>query len=117
MTVSRWTTVAAAIVGGAMLATSAMGAQAEDRERVKIVQQALKDRGHDPGAVDGQMGPKTEAALRDYQQKEGLRGTGTADADTLTRLRARTPATAPSIGSSATGTSNDGMATETRQTK
>lgn len=117
MTVSRWTAVAAAIVGGAMLATPAMGAQAEDRERVKIVQQALKDRGHDPGAVDGHMGPKTEAALRDYQQKEGLRGTGTADADTLTRLRTRTPATAPSIGSSATGISNDGMATETRQTK
>jgi len=119
MTVSRWTTVAAAIVGGAMLATSAMGAQAEDRERVKIVQQALKDRGHDPGAVDGQMGPKTEAALRDYQQKEGLKATGTADADTLARLTAwaRTPAAAPSIGSSATGISNDGMATETRQTR
>ena len=119
MSVSRWTTVAAAIVGGAMLATSAMGAQAEDREHVKIVQQALKDRGHDPGAVDGEMGPKTKAALRDYQQKEGLKATGTADADTLARLTAwaRTPATAPGIGSSAIGTSNDGMATETRQTK
>jgi peptidoglycan hydrolase-like protein with peptidoglycan-binding domain len=119
MTVSRWTTVAAVIVGGVMLATSAMSAQAEDPEHLKIVQQALKDRGHDPGAVDGEMGPKTEAALRDYQQKEGLNATGTADADTLARLTAwaRTPATAPSIGSSATGTSNDGMATETRQTE
>src|SRR5687767_1751624 len=111
MSVSRWTSVAAAIVGGAMLATSAMGAQAEDREHVKIVQQALKDRGHDPGAVDGEIGPKTKAALRDYQQKEGLKATGTADADTLARLTARTPATAPGIGSSAIGTSNDGMAT------
>ena len=119
MTASTWTTVAAVIVGSVMLATSAIGLQAEDREHVKIVQQALKDRGHDPGAVDGEMGPKTKAALRDYQQKEGLKATGTADADTVARLTAwaRTPATAPNIGSSATGTSNDGMATETRQTK
>src|SRR5712691_12504484 len=30
-------------------------------EQVKAVQQALKDEGHDPGDVDGRMGPKLAA--------------------------------------------------------
>jgi len=46
--------------------------------------------------VDGEMGPKTEAALRDYQQKEGLTATGTADTETMAKL---TAATSPSPGS------------------
>lgn len=71
-------------------------AQKADRTQVKAVQQALKDKGHDPGAVDGEMGPKTEAALRDYQQKEGLTATGTADTETMAKL---TAATSPSPGS------------------
>ena|SRR5688572_4931202 len=116
--VSRWTIVLAGIAIAMMLATSAIGAQPGDREQVKAVQQALKDKGHDPGEVDGAMGPKTEAALRDYQRKEGLKATGAADADTMARLTAwaRRPATAPGIGSSATGTSNDGTSTETTPT-
>jgi peptidoglycan hydrolase-like protein with peptidoglycan-binding domain len=88
-------------------------AQTVDRAQVKAVQQALKDKGHDPGAVDGEMGPKTEAALRDYQQKEGLTATGTADAETMAKL---TAAASPS-GGSVTGTSNDSAPTEAKQTK
>jgi hypothetical protein len=82
-------------------------AQGADREQVKAVQQALKDKGHDPGEVDGAMGPKTEAALRDYQKKEGLKATGTADAETMAKLTASAnlPAASPSAGS--TGTSKD----------
>ena len=57
-----------------------------DAEQVRAVQQALKDKGHDPGEVDGKMGPKTQAALRDYQQKEGLKATGRLDAETTTKL-------------------------------
>lgn len=88
-------------------------AQTADRAQVKAVQQALKDKGHDPGAVDGEMGPKTEAALRDYQQKEGLTATGTADAETMAKLIA---AASPS-GGSATGTSKDAAASGAKQTK
>jgi peptidoglycan hydrolase-like protein with peptidoglycan-binding domain len=78
-------------------------AQGADREQVKAVQQALKDKGHDPGEVDGAMGPKTEAALRDYQQKEGLKATGVADAATMAKLTASAnlPAASPSAGSPA----------------
>jgi peptidoglycan hydrolase-like protein with peptidoglycan-binding domain len=72
-------------------------AQSGDREQVKAVQQALKDKGHDPGEVDGAMGPKTEAALRDFQKKEGLKATGTADAETMAKLTASAsmPAASP----------------------
>jgi peptidoglycan hydrolase-like protein with peptidoglycan-binding domain len=71
---------------------------------VKAVQQALKDKGHDVGDVDGRMGPKTQAALRDFQQKEGLKATGRGDAETMAKLgvEASSPAASPS-GSSSTG--------------
>ena len=88
-------------------------AQKADRTQVKAVQQALKDKGHNPGAVDGEMGPKTEAALRDYQQKEGLTATGTADAETMAKLIA---AASPSPGSP-TETSKDSAPTGATQTK
>jgi peptidoglycan hydrolase-like protein with peptidoglycan-binding domain len=82
-------------------------------EQVKAIQQALKDQGHDPGEIDGIMGPKTEAALRDYQQKQGLKATGHLDAETSAKLgvEAKTsaapsssstsPAASPSTGASA----------------
>jgi pentapeptide MXKDX repeat protein len=57
-----------------------------DREHVKAIQQALKDKGHDPGAIDGVMGPKTSSALRDFQKKEGLTATGQIDQETLAKL-------------------------------
>lgn len=56
------------------------------REQVRAVQQALKDRGHDPGDIDGAMGPKTRAALQDFQRKEGLNVTGRIDAATREKL-------------------------------
>lgn len=77
-------------------------------EQVKAVQQALKDKGHDAGDVDGRMGPKTQAALRDFQQKEGLKATGRADAETMAKLgveaKTSSPAASPS-GQSPAGAS------------
>ena len=55
-------------------------------EQVRAAQQALKDKGHDPGEIDGKMGPKTQAALKDYQSKEGLKASGRLDAETMTKL-------------------------------
>ncbi len=53
---------------------------------VSATQQALKDKGFDPGPVDGRMGPHTKTALRDFQKKEGLKATGRMDNDTMARL-------------------------------
>lgn len=70
--------------------------------QVKAVQQALKDKGHDPGAVDGKMGPKTQAALRDFQSKEGLKASGRLDTETMSKLGVEAKAGASATGSSTT---------------
>jgi peptidoglycan hydrolase-like protein with peptidoglycan-binding domain len=61
-------------------------AKGGNAEQVRAVQQALKDKGHDPGDIDGKMGPKTQAALRDFQSKEGLKASGRLDAETMAKL-------------------------------
>jgi peptidoglycan hydrolase-like protein with peptidoglycan-binding domain len=93
-------------------------------EQVKAVQQALKDKGQDPGDVDGRMGPKTQAALRDFQQKEGLKATGRADAETMAKLgvEAKTGAvdsssSSPAALPSGTGASKDATSTGAKQAK
>jgi peptidoglycan hydrolase-like protein with peptidoglycan-binding domain len=53
---------------------------------VMAAQQALKDKGHDPGKIDGRMGPRTRAMLSDYQKAEGLKITGQLDNDTRGKL-------------------------------
>jgi len=40
------------------------------------MQQAVKDKGFDPGAVDGIEGPKTASALKDYEKSENVTMTG-----------------------------------------
>ncbi len=46
------------------------------RAQVMVMQQALKDKGFDPGPIDGTVGPKTDAALRSYQKGENARLAG-----------------------------------------
>lgn len=64
-----------------------------DRADIEKVQKALKQQGHDPGAIDGVLGPQTSAALRAYQKEQGLSATGRLDDATLAKLQ---PATAAS---------------------
>jgi peptidoglycan hydrolase-like protein with peptidoglycan-binding domain len=53
---------------------------------VREAQQALQDKGHDVGPIDGLMGPKTAAAVREFQQAQGLKATGRLDRETLSAL-------------------------------
>jgi putative chitinase len=55
-------------------------------ERVKALQQALQDKGFDPGEIDGDFGPGTEAAVLAFQQSEGLLADGKAGPQTLGAL-------------------------------
>jgi osmotically-inducible protein OsmY len=57
-----------------------------DRERVRMAQEILMEKGHDPGPIDGAMGRQTRAALREFQKAEGLRPTGRLDGPTIARL-------------------------------
>ncbi len=53
---------------------------------VKALQQALVDGGWADLVCDGVYGPKTEAAVKYYQQKNGLAATGRAGSNTLNKL-------------------------------
>jgi hypothetical protein len=55
----------------------------------RAAQQALKTQGFDPGPIDGRMGPRTHAALSDYQRKNDLPVTGMLDDATMTKLDVR----------------------------
>jgi localization factor PodJL len=49
-------------------------------------QRQLKALGFDPGTTDGDLGPQTEAALREYQRAYRLPPTGRMDEVTLRSL-------------------------------
>jgi peptidoglycan hydrolase-like protein with peptidoglycan-binding domain len=49
---------------------------AQGSDDVRAEQQALKDKGCDPGPIDGINGPRTQAALRDFQTKQNLQEDG-----------------------------------------
>jgi peptidoglycan hydrolase-like protein with peptidoglycan-binding domain len=66
---------------------------------VRSAQQALKGKGFNPGPVDGVMGPRTTAAVKEFQQKENLTVSGSLDADTNARLMASVPPPAASPAS------------------
>jgi hypothetical protein len=53
---------------------------------VRSAQEALDRQGFEPGRIDGILGPRTQAALRGYQRKNGLAATGQIDSATLRSL-------------------------------
>jgi hyperosmotically inducible protein len=53
---------------------------------VMAMQQALKDKGFDPGPIDGIAGPRAVAALKAFQKAENLTITGQLDRDTAAKL-------------------------------
>ncbi len=53
------------------------------KDNLKLVQERLKREGVYAGPVDGEMNAQTEAALRAYQQQQGLPVTGAVDRETL----------------------------------
>ena len=58
------------------------------RGEIKVLQQALNDRGFGAGAVDGVLGPATRAGVRRLQQSLGLPADGFATPQLLERLQA-----------------------------
>ncbi len=59
--------------------------QAMSAPRVDVVQRALNADGAHP-TVDGRVGPKTEAALRKFQQRHSLLVTARPDSATISAL-------------------------------
>ncbi len=53
---------------------------------VRAAQEKLKDKGYDPGPVDGIWGSRTAAAVSEYQRKEKMAVTSRLDTETLGKL-------------------------------
>jgi peptidoglycan hydrolase-like protein with peptidoglycan-binding domain len=72
------------------------GSESERQERVSAdqlkskdireVQKKLNEEGFRAGSVDGQWGPQTQAAIKNFQQSKGLEATGRLDEKTLDEL-------------------------------
>jgi peptidoglycan hydrolase-like protein with peptidoglycan-binding domain len=80
--------------------------QAQGSDIVKQAQQKLSQAGHDVGKPDGIMGPKTQAGLKEFQEKKGLQASGQLDKQTLAALGVSGEVT---TGSAATGGSSSGQ--------
>jgi peptidoglycan hydrolase-like protein with peptidoglycan-binding domain len=67
-------------------ATQSPGTQ-QDSDTVKQAQEQLSSLGHDAGPADGIMGPKTQAAVKEFQESKGLQVSGRLDSQTLAALQ------------------------------
>src|SRR5579863_6392944 len=82
-----WTRVVFILVMTGMLGLSLMPrASAADRDDIKKAQETLRDKGYDPGPIDGVLGPQTRGAISQYQKSENLPVTGHLDAQTAGKL-------------------------------
>jgi murein L,D-transpeptidase YcbB/YkuD len=60
--------------------------QRSSTQDIKKAQEALKNKGHNPGSVDGVMGQQTRQAIRAFQKANGLKESGILDAETAEKL-------------------------------
>jgi peptidoglycan hydrolase-like protein with peptidoglycan-binding domain len=63
------------------------------KENIQRIQERLKAERMYAGPVDGELNAQTKAALRQYQQKQGLPVSGAADEATLKELQIGLPTT------------------------
>src|SRR5205085_9540785 len=68
-------------------------------EKVRRIQQMLKEKGFDPGEIDGIWGRNTIAAVRQFQAKQGLEVDGVVGPNTTAALFAGTPPLSQAAGS------------------
>jgi peptidoglycan hydrolase-like protein with peptidoglycan-binding domain len=71
---------------GAAKEEGAVAAVSLDSSQISEMQKLLQEKGYDPGTTDGVMGEKTQEALRNFQEAQGLAATGEPDEDTLRAL-------------------------------
>jgi len=84
---SMWARVVFILLMTAVLGLILMPrASAADQDNIKKVQQTLRDKGFDPGPIDGHMGSQTREAISQYQKSENLPVTGHLDAETAGKL-------------------------------
>lgn len=75
--------LASSILAFSLLAIPVM---AQSHSKIREVQQALKDKGFDPGAVDGVNGRATRVAIKKFQAQNNLTADGRLGPKTLDAL-------------------------------
>ncbi len=75
-----------------------------DRAARQRIQEGLKSAGFDPGTTDGQFGPRTRAAIRNWQSASAARATGYLNNEAAEALQSPDPAASP-LAQAATGAS------------
>lgn len=73
--------------GAAFIASWPEGERSLLRAEARELQSLLTERGYSTGGVDGRIGGRTRAAIRDYQLAAGLPADGYPSVDLLRRLR------------------------------
>jgi peptidoglycan hydrolase-like protein with peptidoglycan-binding domain len=68
------------------ISLSAVPALAQGRATIRDAQQALKDKGFDPGPVDGVNGPATRSAVKKFQAQQNIAADGVLGGKTLDAL-------------------------------
>jgi hypothetical protein len=66
--------------------TRSGAAQELSKNDMKLIQQRLQEKGYDPGNVDGTADETTRAAIRKFQEDQGIPVTGTIDERTANQL-------------------------------
>jgi len=61
-------------------------AERMSRAEIRDVQEKLAKLGYEPGSTDGEMGARTETAIRNFQRDKGLNATGELTDETLAAL-------------------------------
>jgi putative peptidoglycan binding protein len=78
---------AAGPAGAAGTVTPHAAVSAVDPATVREVQAELQRRGYDVGSVDGRLGPRTKAAIREYERDAGLPLDGLPSATLRTHMQ------------------------------
>ena len=76
---------------------------------IRSLQQALRDKGFDPGPIDGMMGPQTRQALQSFQRSNNITASGQLDNETSQQLglqRSGSMGNTTRSGTNGTGSSN-----------
>jgi peptidoglycan hydrolase-like protein with peptidoglycan-binding domain len=81
-------------------------------ELVKQAQEKLSAAGHDAGSADGKMGPKTQAALKEFQQSKGLQASGQLDQKTVAALGVSSGGSSASAGASSGKSASSGASSD-----
>ncbi len=89
---------------------SSQQASSQSQEMVKQAQEKLSAAGHDAGEPDGIMGPKTQSALKEFQESKGLQASGELDQKTMAALGMSEGSS--SSGGSSSGGSSSGASSE-----